>query len=57
MKTLFGAEILAGDDDFVARLGFVRLDLGYPWALAPIADRIPFDFRGIEPLDRFGIEQ
>ena len=54
MKTLLRAEILAGNDDFVARLGFVRLDLGDPWALAPVADRVPFDFRGIGPLDRFG---
>ncbi len=55
MKTLLCAEILAGDDDFVARLGFVRFDLGDPWALAPIADRVSFDFCGIGPLDRFGI--
>ena len=54
MKTLFRAEILTGYDNSVARLGFVRFDLGDPWALALVADRVPFDFCGIEPLDRFG---
>ena len=53
MKTFLRAEILAGDDDFVARFGFVRLDLGDPWALALVAYRVSFDFCGIEPLDRF----
>ena len=54
-KTLLRAEILACDDDFVARLGFVRLDLSDAWAFAPIADEVPLDFCGIKPLDRFGI--
>ena len=44
MKTLLCAEMLAGNDDCVAWLGFVRLDFGDPWALAPVADGVPFDF-------------
>ena len=51
MKTFFRAEVLAGDDDFVAWFGFVRLDLGDPRALVPVADGVPFDLCGIEALD------
>ena len=54
MKTFLCAEMLAGDDNFVARFGLVRFDLGNSWALALVADRVPFDFCGIEALDRFG---
>src|SRR6185295_13174972 len=55
MKTLLRAKVLAGDEDFLARFGLVRFDLGDPWALIPIADRVSFDFCSIGPLDRFGI--
>ena len=57
MKTLLRAEVLTGDDDFVARFGFVRFDFANLGTLAPVADRVPFDFFGVGSLDRFGIEE
>jgi len=53
MKTLLCAKILARDDNFIPRLGFIRFDFGDSRALTLIADRVSFDFSGIEPLDRF----
>ena len=55
MKTLLRAKILSGDDNFVSRFDFVRFDLGDPWTLAPIADRVSFEFCSIGPLNRFSI--
>jgi hypothetical protein len=55
MKTLLCAEMLAGNDDFIAWLGFVRLDFGDPWALVPVTDGVPFDFPCVGSFDRFSI--
>jgi hypothetical protein len=52
MEALLRAEILTGDNNFDARFGFVWFNLGDPWALALVADRVSFDFCGIKPLDR-----
>jgi hypothetical protein len=55
MKTFLCTEILTSDDDLVAWLGFVRLDFGDPWALAPVADGVPFDFSCVGSFDRLSI--
>jgi hypothetical protein len=52
MEALLRAEILTGDNNFDARFDFVWFNLGDSWALALVADRVSFDFCGIEPLDR-----
>jgi hypothetical protein len=57
MKTLLCAEVFADDDDFVARPGLVRFDLGNSWALAPVTDGVSLDFCRIGSFDRFSIEE
>jgi hypothetical protein len=47
--------MFTGNDDFVAWLGFVRLNFGDPWALASVTDGVSFHFSCVGSFNRFSI--